>query len=84
MSHGTGDGFDLEQCVQRLGEASFRRLEGLIARDLAPGDWNRIVVVDANDEAIETRSIVEAIAMKKADDAEATGSSLEESQGRVV
>ena len=59
-SHGTGDPFDLEQCIQRLGEASFRRIEGLIARGLTPEHWNRMVVVNANDEVIETPGYMEA------------------------
>jgi hypothetical protein len=67
VSHGTGDAFDLEQCVQKLGEASFRRIEGLIARDLTPEHWNRMVVVNANDEVIETRGYMEAGEMTSAD-----------------
>jgi Protein of unknown function (DUF3239) len=66
VCHGTGDAFDLEMCQQRLGEAPFQRLESLIARDLAPEHWNRMVVVDANDEVIETRGCMEAGEMSRA------------------
>ncbi len=59
IAHGTGDAFDLEQCMQRIGEAPFRRLEALVARGLAPEHWNRIVVVDAQDEEIETRGYMQ-------------------------
>ena len=67
VSHGTGDHFDLEIACQKLGEASFRRIEGLIARDLTPEHWNRMVVVNANDEVIETRGYMEAGEMSSAD-----------------
>lgn len=67
VPHATDDDFDIEQCCQRLGEAPFRRLEGLIARGLAPEHWNRIVVVDANDTVIETRGYMVAGEMRKAD-----------------
>jgi hypothetical protein len=66
VSHATGDPFDLEQCMQRLGEAPFQRLERLVARDLAPEHWNRMVVVDANDEVSEVRNYMEAGEMRKA------------------
>jgi hypothetical protein len=67
VSHGTGDLFDLEQCVQKLGEGPFRRLEALIARGLTPEHWNRIVVLDASDEVIETRGYMVAGEMRSAD-----------------
>jgi hypothetical protein len=66
VSLGTGDEFDLELCMQRLGEAPFRRLEGLIARGLAPEHWNRMIVVDAHDGVIETRGYMEAGEMSRA------------------
>ncbi len=81
VSHGTGDAFDLEQCVQRLGEASFRRVEGLIARDLTPEHWNRMVVVDANDEVIETRGYMEAGEMSSADRKQHASPRQEEAKG---
>jgi hypothetical protein len=71
VSHATGDAFDLEQCVQRLGSAPFRRLEALIARDLTPEHWNRMVVVDANGEVLETRGYMVAGEMKKAEEEQA-------------
>lgn len=67
VSHGTGDAFDLEQCMLRLGEAPFRRIEGLIAQGLTPEHWNRMVVVNANDEVIETRGYMEAGEMSSGD-----------------
>ena len=81
VSHGTGDPFDLEQCVQRLGEASFRRIEGLIARGLTPEHWNRMVVVDANDEVIETRGYMEAGEMSSADRKQHASPQQEEAKG---
>jgi Protein of unknown function (DUF3239) len=74
VCHGTGDEFDLEICMQKLGEAPFRRLEALIARGLAPEHWNRMVVVDANDEVIETRNCLEATEMSRAHRTEAAKS----------
>lgn len=82
VSHGTGDEFDLEQCVQRLGEAPFRRLEGLIARDLTPEHWNRMIVVDANDEVLETRGYMDAGEMSKADREQETATSSESIEGQ--
>ena len=80
VSHGTGDPFDLEQCVQRLGEASFRRIEGLIARGLTPEHSNRMVVV-ANDEVIETRGYMEAGQMSSADRKQHASPQQEEAKG---
>ena len=51
---------------RRSGESPFRRLEGLIARILSPEHWNRLVVVDANNEEIETRGDMEAGEMSRA------------------
>jgi hypothetical protein len=48
------------------GEAPFRRLEGLIARNLVSEHWNRMVVVEASNEVIETRGDMEAGEMSRA------------------
>ena len=65
VCHATGEPFDLEQCVQRLGEGPFRRLEGLIAREPAPRStgiaW---LIVNAADAVIETRGYMEAGAVE--------------------
>jgi hypothetical protein len=71
VAHGTGDPSDLEQCVQRLGEAPFRRLEALVARGPVPDHWNHIIVVDANDEVLEERNCLQATEMSRADRKEA-------------
>jgi Protein of unknown function (DUF3239) len=76
VSQGTGDEFDLEMCMQRLGEAPFRRLEGLIARSLVPEDWRQMVMVDANDEVIETRAYGEAMEMTRAEREQAAASKV--------
>ena len=67
VCHGTGDLFDLELCVQKLGEAPFKRLKALIARGPTPEHWNRMVIFDANDEVIETRNYMVAGKMRAAD-----------------
>jgi Protein of unknown function (DUF3239) len=81
VSHGTGDLFDLELCVQKLGEAPFKRLEALIARGLTPEHWNRMVVLDANDEVIDTRNYMVAGEMRAADQKLHASPQLKEANG---
>jgi hypothetical protein len=67
IAHATGDELDLDQCMARLGEASFRRLEGLVARGSIPDHEQWMTVVSRNDEVIETRGSVPAGEMSRAD-----------------
>lgn len=66
IAHATGDEFDLEQCTARLGEASFRRLERLVALGSIPDHDQWMIVVDRNDEVIENRGSVPAGEMSRA------------------
>lgn len=66
IAHATGDEFDLEQCMARLGEASFRRLERLVALGSIPDHDQWMIVVDRNDEVIENRGSVPAGEMSRA------------------
>lgn len=66
IAYATGDEFDLEQCMARLGEASFQRLERLVARGTVPDHEQWMLVVDRNDEVIENRGSVPAGEMSRA------------------
>jgi hypothetical protein len=66
---GTGDPAEIEQCIRRLGDVPFQRLDALIARGPVPEQWNRIIVVDASDEVLEERGYIEAGEMRKAEEA---------------
>jgi hypothetical protein len=52
--------------MARLGEASSRRLEGLVSRGSIPDHEQWMVVVDRNDEVIENRGSVPAGEMSRA------------------
>lgn len=65
VCYGIGDHFDLELCAQRIGEASFQRLDALVARGLVPADCEQMYVIDRNDERIETRAFADASELRE-------------------
>ena len=67
IAFATGDEFDLADCMARLGEAPFRRLERLIERGTVPDHEQWMLVVDRNDEVVENRGSVPAGEMARAD-----------------
>jgi hypothetical protein len=59
---GTGDPFALNRCLDRLGEAPFRRLEALVRRGPLPQQVDEIVVLDAADKVLDVRHYWQAVA----------------------
>jgi hypothetical protein len=56
---GTGDPFEIEQCVARLGDEPFRRLEACVARGPLPSREEEMVILDRNDAFVKVRNIAE-------------------------
>ncbi|WZO95743.1 DUF3239 domain-containing protein [Isosphaeraceae bacterium EP7] len=59
---GTGESFELKRCLDRLGEAPFRRLEALLRRGPVPQQDQEIVVLDAADKVLDIRHYWQAVA----------------------
>jgi len=56
---GTGSHARIEQCFHRLGTEDFERLEACVARGLIPSDDDELILLDENDNKLESLSIRE-------------------------